>query len=92
MLGLGPGPANFTRARLRASQAAAVSNLPAALLVPSLDLPGPGHALAARAVQQTTAGTIPPALVKACYVYIYIALKLTEVSSGLYFSEVSRKD
>ena len=57
---------------------------PGVSLVPSLDLAEPGRRLSrhkaevASRLVSMTAWPRPPAMQKACFVYIYIALRLTE--------------
>ena len=60
--------------------------IPGTSVVPSYDLADPGHfvsrykqELARRIVQMTSSkAPIPPVIQKACYVYIYIALMMSE--------------
>ena len=79
----GGGGNNLTWAGLRCSQAEAVQG-PGVSLVPSLDLAEPGRRLSrhkaevASRLVSMAAWPRPPAMQKACFVYIYIALRLTE--------------
>ena len=87
MVGLGNnnggGGNNLTWAGLRCIQAEAVQG-PGVSLVPSLDLAEPGRRLSrhkaevASRLVSMAAWPRPPAMQKACFVYIYIALRLTE--------------
>ena len=75
--------------QLRWIQANTSSHIPNTVLVPSHDLQDPGHRLsrhkldlADRLVNMTTSpfdqAPVPPSIAKACYVYIYISLTMTE--------------
>ena len=82
-------PNNQSWPQLRWIQANSSEHIPNTILVPSHDLQDPGHRLsrhkldlAARLVNMTTSPfdqtPVPPSIAKACYVYIYINLEMTE--------------
>jgi len=82
-------PNNQSWPQLRWIQANTSTHIPNTVFVPSNDLQDPGHRLsrhkldlASRIVNMTASpfdqAPAPPSIAKACYVYIYISLEMTE--------------